>query len=344
MNHCERMSIQAWGEKISPLSLVTAYLLLFAPSFLPLPVGTSLGAGFTSSEIAQSTLSVDCVNWRIKGICLRLKCGFFGCKVISVPWVEHRLPDLVVSSYNQPGESPWVEAKLISRPLTAVASSLTQSRVGIAIGGAHGSTTKPASSLERRPSIENLRFKEVSIIGNPIGQKFLNWANQTFPVFCSSEVVPMQPYFQSEMDLLAWRSGLTEQLYPDSWNPGSRPIGPAHQSWANIYPRQGYVHQHHDVLAGAVAAQRAVDIATRADQPHIYQQVPGIRSSHEQTDQWQMLHPRLEQRCESFGQDPYYWKGRENNSGDSEEGYGWVYWPLHDCCPGPGWLISRIAF
>lgn len=301
-------------------------------------------ADFTSAEVAQATLSVDCVDWRIKGICLRLKCGFFGCRVVSRPWIEHRVPDLVVSSYNQPGETPWSEARLLGKPLTTVADTLGQSVLGAAIGGGHGASARQSPAVEGRDSVGNLRFKEVSVIGNPISKVFRKWATDAFPVFCPSNVEPMQPYFQSELDLVSWRTGLAEQLYPDSWNPLSRPIGPAGRAWANVYPRQGHVHQHHDVLASAVAAQRAVDIATRADQPHVYRQVPGIQSSDEQTDQWQMIYPRQEQQCETFGQDPDYWDGRENGSGDSEGGYGWVYWPLHDCCPGPGWLITHIEF
>lgn len=302
------------------------------------------GPGFTSEEVARATLSVDCVDWRIKGICLRLKCGFFGCRVISVPWVEHRLPDLVVSSYNNPGEPPWVEAALLGRSLQGVADTLGPSVLGASIGGGHGTATRRDPGPGGRASIGNLRFKEVSVIGNPVSESFRKWSTGTFPVFCPSAVEPMQPYFQSELDLVAWRTGLTEQLYPHSWNPLARPIGRPGRAWANVYPRQGHVHQPHDVLAGAVAAQRAVDIATRADQPHVYRKVPGIQSSDEQTDRWQMIHPRPEQRCETFGRDPDYWEGREHGSGKSEGGYGWVYWPLHDCCPGPGRLLERIEF
>ena len=345
MNPADKLQVPAWGVfKWSVSFDTTQFLQLLASALLVLSVTTSSAGGFTSAQVAQATLSVDCVDWRIKGICLRLKCGFFGCKVISVPWVEHRLPDLVVSSYNQPGETPWVEAGLIGKPLTGVANSLSQSLLGAGLGGGHGASTRQSPSAVGRDSIGNLRFKEVSVIGNPVSEIFREWATKAYPVFCPSTVEPMQPYFQSEADLIAWRTGLTEQFYSESWNPQSRPIGPASRSWANVFPRQGHVHQHHDVLAGAVAAQRAVDIATRSDQPHIYQQVPGIQSSNEQTDQWQMVHPRAEQQCETFGQDSNYWNGRENNSGDSEGGYGWIYWPLHDCCPGPGRLISRIEF
>lgn len=178
---------------------------------------------FTTAEVAGATLSVDCVDWRIKGVCLRLKCGFFGCRVISVPWVEHRLPDLVVSSYNNPFEPPWTELRTLGRPLKTAADALGQSVLGSVIDGGHGTDKKRS---EGRRSTGNLRFKEVSVIGNPAVRVFRKRASEAFPVFCPTEVDPLQPYFQSELDLAAWRTGLTEQLYPETWNPLARPIGP----------------------------------------------------------------------------------------------------------------------
>jgi len=188
------------------------------------------GAGFTTADIARATLSADCVDWRIKGICLRLKCGFFGCRVVSVPWVEHRLPDLVVSSYDQPGQIPWVEMQALARPLSGVTDVLSESLTGTVAGGGHGIPTRQAVNPDERHSLDNLRFKEASVVGNPVSGAFRKWANRHYPAFCPSNVEPLVPYFQSETDALAWCSGLPEQLYAMSWNPGSRTIGPAARS------------------------------------------------------------------------------------------------------------------
>ena len=302
-------------------------------------------ADFTSADVAAATASAHCVDWRVKGICLRLKCGFFGCKVISVPWVRHRIPDLVVSAYNAPGEIPWTEVRtVLGRPLASAASALSQTLIGAPLGGGHATAGRPSLIPEGRKTTGNRRYKEVSVIGNPVTAAFREWMLDAFPLICPTEVEPLVPYFQSEADAAAWRTGLAEQFYPASWTPGLRSIGEFPRIWGTVFPRQGHVHQHHDVLAGAVAAQRAVDVATRPDQPHVYRQVPGIQESDEKTDFWQMIHPKRDDSCQAFGIDPDYFEGRENGSGDDEGGYGWVYWPQHDCCPGPGWLISRIEF
>lgn len=304
---------------------------------------------FTSADLVKSTVSVDCLDWKIRGICLKLKCGIFGCRIRTVPWVEHRIPDLVVSAYNEPGDNPWVEAAaLYGKPLAAAASAISLAATGLPMGGGQNTGTRPGGTAEAGSvqSGGNLRFKEVTIVGNPATIAFRQWlTGGVVPVACTTNVKPMLLYFAGEADAAAWRTGITEQLYPATWSPWARPIGRFPEGlWGTVHPRQGHVHQHHDVLAGAVAAQRAVDIATRSGQPHVYFRVPGISESDEKTDRWQMVHPRSEQQCRTFGQDSDYFRGRENMSGPGEGGYGWIYWPLHHCCPGSGITIARIRF
>ena len=324
-------------------------LLTWCLIFLLVPSAPRADSSFTSAEVVESTTAVDCLDWKIVGICLKLKCGLFGCRIKTVPWVEHRIPDLVVSAYNEPGEIPWTEARAIyGKPLSEAASAVSVATTGVPLGGGHADSTKPggASDDASVQSSGNLRFKEVSIIGNPATLAFRQWlAGGAVPVACSTSVTPMALYFSSEVDAASWRTGITEQLYPATWAPWMRPIGRFPLGmWGTVHPRQGHVRQYHDVLAGAVAAQRAVDIATRAGQPHLYLRVPGISESNEKTDRWQMLHPRSERQCRTFGEDSDYYRDRENISGPGEGGYGWVYWPLHHCCPGSGKTIARIRF
>lgn len=324
--------------------------VLLALCLILLPAPTVPRAdSFTTAEVVEATAAVDCLDWKIVGICLKLKCGFFGCRIKAYPWVEHRIPDLVVSSYNEPGETPWLEARtLYGQPLAAAADAVARTTAGVPLGGGHSDVTRPGGTHEpgSAQSGRNLRFKEVMIVGNPATVAFRQWlTGGAVPVACSTSVTPMALYFSSEVDSASWRTGIAEQLYPATWAPWARPIGRFPQGmWGKVYPRQGHVQQYHDVLAGAVAAQRAVDVATRAGQPHLYLRVPGISESDEKSDRWQMIHPRSEKQCNTFGEDREYFRDRENVSGPGEGGYGWVYWPLHDCCPGSGKTIARIRF
>ena len=305
-------------------------------------------SSFTSADAVEATTAVDCLDWKIVGVCLKLKCGLFGCRIRTVPWVEHRIPDLVVSAYNEPGDSPWTEARVLyGEPLAAAAGAVFRATAGVPLGGGQSTLTRPGGGTDAdSQSGGNLRFKEISVIGNPATAAFRKWlADGAVPVACTTRVRPMALYFSSEADAAAWRTGLSEQLYPATWAPGLRTIGSFPlDTWGTVYPRQGHVQQYHDVLAGAVAAQRAVDIATRSGQPHLYSRVPGISESDERTDRWQMIHPRNEKQCRTFGEDRDYHRSRENVSGPGEGGYGWIYWPLHDCCPGSGKSIARIRF
>ena len=328
--------------------LGSAVLGTLLPVLLLVP-GAPHADSFTSADVIGVKAAVDCLDWKIRGICLQLKCGLFGCRIKTVPWVEHRIPDLVVSAYNEPGDNPWVEARaLYGRALAAAAGAGSAAVLDLPPGGGHGTAGRPGDPVHRGsvPSSGNVRFKEVAIVGNPATMAFRQWlTGGAVPIACSTSVTPMALYFSSEVDAAAWRTGLTEQLYPATWSPWMRPIGRIPQGmWGPVHPRQGHVQQYHDVLAGAVAAQRAVDIATRAGQPHLYLQVPGLSESDEQTDRWQMVHPRGEHQCTTFGENRNDYQGRENVSGPGEGGYGWVYWPLHHCCPGSGTTISRIRF
>ena len=49
--------------------------------------------------ITTSSLSPDCLAYRVVGICYWLYCTNFGCQVKTSPKVRHYVPDAVVSSW-----------------------------------------------------------------------------------------------------------------------------------------------------------------------------------------------------------------------------------------------------
>ncbi len=117
------------------------------------PAAPRADPSFTSADIVEATTAVDCLDWKVRGICLKLKCGLFGCRIRTVPWVEHRIPDLVVSAYNEPGRIPWTKARaLYGRPLAAAADAVTRTTVGVPLGGGHRTVTRPGGALIRVPS------------------------------------------------------------------------------------------------------------------------------------------------------------------------------------------------
>ena len=154
-------------------------LLTWCLIFLLVPTAPRADS-FTSAEVVEATTAVDCLDWKIVGVCLKLKCGIFGCRIKARPWVEHRIPDLVVSAYNEPGENPWVEGRPCTerrsqRPLTPPPGPPW----GFPSAGATARPRRPGGPLKRVPSPDsNLRFKEISIIGNPATLAFRQWLDR----------------------------------------------------------------------------------------------------------------------------------------------------------------------
>lgn len=267
-------------------------------------INTATAKSFSVADLSASAIDTDCLDYCVDGVCFWLKCGFFGCSVKTTPHIKHNLPDLVVSTYNNPGDSPFTETKLLDI-------------VPVIDGGNLASNKKKATQI---------KFKEVSVIGNPV-----SYAISKQKYLCKTNIKPYNPYFLSTLDAVAWRSGLTEMFYPATYVPGLKEVGSAFNSWGGVYPRQGFLNQPNDVKAGAVIAERALDIVSKGGFGHIYQRSIGTSAS----GKWQMISPE-EQSCKKFG------NYEPSISADKDGQHAWVAWREYGCCiPGPGWHIAN---
>lgn len=303
------------------------------------------GDSFTTDKVLASSVvpSLECLDYCFIGVCLYVKCTPAGCFVESTPWIEHRLPDLVVSAYNHPGEITWLEGReLYGNASATLLEEILGALTGLdTIGG--GRSTNINKSLKasddgRMQKADMLRFKEASVIGNP----FANELSAIFSEYlCTSEVKPLKGYFQSEVDGFVWRYQIPEMLYRATWVPrmrhlGDRAIG---NEWGGIHPRHGFLYSKDDMEVAAVASARAVDIVTREEQPHLYFPVEEIYESDEVIDKWSMIYPNFEPgMCDVFGGINYS-IDRQSYFG----GYGWMYWGRHECCMNAdGPVIQKI--
>lgn len=101
-----------------------------------------------------------------------------------------------------------------------------------------------------------------------------------FQGFCSRNAESVKPYFLSGLDIVGWRMGIPEVVYPKSYalyGPGlPTDLHVVNQQyatpnvWGGIYPRKGFVAQSDISKARSLAAFRAIHIVTRTGQPHIY--------------------------------------------------------------------------
>ncbi len=338
-------------------------IFLLAISGLPL---LCRGDTLTTGEIISRSYSEMCLEWKISGMCIWLKCSLFGCRIVTTPRISHRLPDFVVAAYPQTGHSPWPAG---IRQVIEEKTQITEVFSGGGITGV-GAT---------RLLHDELKFNEVDVIGGPVAQQS---GVQRF--LCRSLSQPLFPYFISLHDALEWRNGLAESKRREALHPGLREIGSWPDfSWGSVFPRTGFVIQAHAGKAAAVASQRAIDIVLRDNTAHVtgkqtlpmsgqfsrgdvtamsaqdcsrsggrWQQTSKLNNSgqcmqqvwhqwlgsgNEKTDRWQMLLPHSTNRCETFGEQPEWPHPQVSRSGQ----YLWNYWVQYKCCVKAGGILLK---
>lgn len=310
-------------------------VVILALLIMAMPVAATT---FGWETVLRGSTRTACIRLYITGICVFLDCGLQGCKIRVSPRIRHHLPDLVVSSYNDPGESPFDMTRSQSRnALAALEAESQRSFLGVPPAGATEPTIPDGNP-------RHLRFKEAQTVGNPaitlyqLGSQVMRQIAIAFPYapvyLCPSKSRPFHNYHQSEADAWAWRTGAA-----DAWLLDGRIIGAAgSHNWAPIRPRMGFMIQNDDAKTGAVAAYRSVDLVTRTGQPHQYTPLP-VSASRERDGNWLLVHPAARSSCTSLGADNHQLAGVHDPDGDQ----GWIYWPQYTCCvPQSGIRIATI--
>lgn len=249
---------------------------------LAISISTTHAKTFSTVNLASTAISEDCLDYCVDGACFWLVCSFLGCSVKTTPHINHNLPDFVVSSYNEPGSNSFLEAQ----PLDLMPN----------IQGGHLST-KSGKHVN-----SNLKFKEVSVIGNPVV-----YAMGQTKYLCSSNIEPFMPYYLSTLDETMWRSGLTDMLYPSTWIPGMNEVGADKSqagkssdkslnkfstkflnSWGSLYPRIGFLNQTNEVKAACVIAARGLEVVNEGG-ARIYQSsICASQDCMKHNGKWQM--------------------------------------------------------
>jgi integrating conjugative element protein (TIGR03756 family) len=287
--------------------------------------GATSSFALNTATITSSSLSPDCLEYRVVGVCYWLFCTMFGCSVRTSVKVRHYVPDAVVSSYSNTGANPWVEVRAMSTPNSA------------ARAGGDGTTNHNNEN--------NLaKFKNADVIGHPGGSVFSQFASAS-GYTCQGAGTAFMPYLLSTLDTLAWRYYIPEMVYPEALISGMREIGSYASAnlWGSVYPRGGFLHQTDDYKSGAVVAQRAGDIVTRRGQIHVYQPLlanardgywpaGALMEGEASTGKWQELTPTLSSTCAVF---PHGNTRVQAQQGD----YAWALWRPYACCQRRGQIF-----
>ena len=285
----------------------------------------------TSADILAASADTDCLDYRITGGCLWLRCTVLGgCETVTSVKYGHYIPDLVVTAYPAAGRGPWVEMRSLS---------------GNAEGGtyAKGAATRASTGL---------RFKLAEAVGSP-GIAWIE-ALDLGTTVCESAATPFVPYYVSGLDPM-WRAPeLQAPLTLRHVLRAVREPGALGALWGPVYPRAGFVQQVHDYKAGAVAAQRVADIVTRTNQLHVYRRPDGgggagrwppgeVVEGDAGTHRWQPLAPRAGS-CAVFAETAFPPIGAVDPLGgnvSASGGYAWNLWRPYQCCARRGqWFLG----
>ena len=297
--------------------------------------------GINTTKIINQTLRAvpKCAKHQVRGGCLWLewrKCKFFikTPHISSTMYVSHYTPDLVISVYPDPKQNAWLDMNLVQKAELKVGELAAKKFLKFSLG--RGQIEGSVNNSN------NIRFKEVSVIGNPVGGLAL-------PGVLPSQATAMVPYYNSVRDVALWRNPTIEMVaYMPYMLPKVKEVGGSSFSWGPIFPRTGFVNQIDDAKNAAVIAMRGASIVT-TNNIHLARNItknscgkyckgPGEIDNNSDTF-FQMIYPVAEKSCHKLceSSDPDWLKqARQINSG-----YMWVVWRYYEGCKdGPG---ERIA-
>jgi integrating conjugative element protein (TIGR03756 family) len=294
--------------------------------------------------LASSIADNSCHNYCITGACVSIKCSIFGCDLTTSVRVKHHNPDLVISVYDESGDNPFVEAGLIYDSIEENGLSLLIKSITNIGAGGNGHRTEGGNVY----ADQSLRYKEATAVGNPLAT--FSEIFSAADLFCPSEATPLVPYFSSSLDAITWRLGIPEYLYLANLLPGARVVGNGFtQQWGPVWPRTGFIVQKDDVKASAVVAQRVANIVTRSGQPHVYvglngngynrTWLPGEAKENSKSALWQMLAPKSDNQCYSFGRNDVFSTPWSQGRTSEDNSYAYSLWRPYECCRVKGSLL-----
>ncbi len=303
------------------------------------------GGSYSSLQLVQNTVSAipSCLKYRPEGLCFWLQCSWYGCWVNTTMKVSEYLPDTTVSVFNDADSDPWDVPHMVVDP---IANKAAEAQVSLITPDGYGFGN--ASDQTGGRHTEDDRLKEVDALGNPVAQMFQP------PMFIPPVTQPYMPYYQSMLDVAAWRSSLTEMFYPGTLIPGVHDVGQfPYNVWGSLYPRDGFVNSSNDAKGAAVVAQRAASIFTQGGQPHVYYpepnscgqacQVYAAQENDDSTVEWQMDYPIADNSCQIFGTNDLTqlkpWGADAADKGDGN--YVWTMWHHYEgCIQGDGSFLG----
>lgn len=282
-----------------------------------------LGKAFAleSSDIL-GMVNLNCIDLRVIGVCVNP----IGIPGIVIMYWE---PALLIETVKRPGDSVIESLKPVIADMAAQGTkSLMSGLTGLPVAVSSGSSSSKLTGT-------NLQFNEAHVYEFPFRDEIMSFIDMQCP-----DKLPTGSFIKylSELDAVEWRIGAIEALHPKSI--ASAASGLTYVAtgaflddlcmgfWGATYPRRGFVTHQSEVVGSAIAATRALSIASLlGSTSRIVLETTGFIPSFE-ADKLELIYP-VPSGCIKIGQHPATWEsGKLSPSGK----YLWVYWRRRICC------------
>lgn len=267
-------------------------------------------------------VNINCIDLRVIGVCVKPP----GIPGIVIMYWE---PALLIETVKRPGDTVIESLKPVIANLAAHGTkNLMSGAIGLAVSVSSGSNSAKLTGA-------NLQFNEAHVYEFPFRDQIMAFIDMECP-----DKLPTGSFvkYLSELDSLEWRIGAVEALHPKSIASAASGLTCAVTGaflddlcmgfWGATYPRRGFITHQSEVVGSAVAAVRAVSIASLLGSlSHIVLETTGFIPSFE-SDKLELIYPNPS-GCIKIGQNPLTWEsGKLSASGK----YLWVYWRRRICC------------
>ena len=283
----------------------------------------SLGKAFAlETTDILGMVDLNCIDLMVIGVCMKPP-GIPG--IIIMYWE----PALLIETVKRPGDTVIDSLKPVIADLAAQGTkSLMSGLTGLPVAVSSGTGSSKVSGT-------NLQFNEAHVYEFPFRDEIMSFIDTQCP-----DKLPTGSFIKylSELDSAEWRIGAIEALHPKSIASAASGLICAATGafmddlcmgfWGATYPRRGFVTHQSEVVGSAIAATRAVSIASLlGSTSHIVLETTGFIPFFD-SDKLELIYPNPS-GCIKIGQHPATWEsGKISSSGK----YLWVYWRRRICC------------
>ncbi len=238
-------------------------------------------------------------------------------------------PALLIETVKRPGDTVIDSLKPVIADLAAQGTKILMSGLtGLPVAVSSGTSSSKVTG-------SNLQFNEAHVYEFPFRDEIMSFIDMQCP-----DKLPTGSFIKylSELDSAEWRIGAIEALHPKSIASAASGLICAATGaflddlcmgfWGATYPRRGFVTHQSEVVGSAIAATRAVSIASLlGSTSHIVLETTGFIPFFD-SDKLELIYPNPS-GCIKIGQHPATWEsGKLSSSGK----YLWVYWRRRICC------------